>query len=117
MHGAPNRYDLTIKSDGMLVRDEIIKDLSAEEYEALLRMTDGRAPVVKDHRTYDYEGRELEFSVVDPERDTGFTYAEIEFPSIEAANAFTPPAWFGTETTEQRSFRMREYWRQTRLDA
>ena len=117
MHGAPNRYDLTIKSDGTLVRDEIIKDLSAEEYEALLRMTDGRAPVVKDHRTYDYEGRELEFSVVDPERDTGFTYAEIEFPSIEAANAFTPPAWFGTETTEQRNFRMREYWRQTRLDA
>ena len=46
MHGAPNRYDLTIKSDGTLVRDEIIKDLSAEEYEALLRMTDGRAPVV-----------------------------------------------------------------------
>ncbi len=114
-HGAPDRYDLTIKSEGTLAREEIIKPLSAEEYEILLRMTDGRAPIVKDHHTYDYEGHELEFSAVDAQLPGGFTYAEVEFASVEEARAFTPPAWFGEETTEQRGVRMKEYWKKTRL--
>jgi len=31
-------------------------------------------------------------------------YAEVEFDSVEEANAFTPPAWFGKEVTEDGSF-------------
>ena len=112
---APERYDLTIKSEGTLVREEIIKPLNAKEYEALLRMTGGCPPIVKDHRTYDYQGFELEFSAVDPERPDGFTYAEVEFPTVEAAAEFRAPDWFGVETTEQRAFRMKGYWRATRL--
>lgn len=115
LRGEADRFDLTIKSEGTLARDEIIKPLTAEEYDALLRMTNGLAPIVKDHRTYDYEGHELEFSVVDSDRAGGFTYAEIEFPSVEDARAFTAPDWFGEETTEQKGVRMKEYWRQTRL--
>ncbi len=112
--GADARYDLTIKSEGTLAREEIVKPLSAEEYEILLRMTGGAAPIVKDHRTYDYAGYELEFSAVDPELAGGFTYAEVEFPTVEAAEAFEAPDWFGEETTEQRGFRMKSYWEKTR---
>ncbi len=114
--GRPVHYDLTIKSEGTLAREEIVKPLSEEEYEALLRMTGGAAPIVKDHRTYDYEGYELEFSAVDPGLASGFTYAEVEFPSLEAARAFEAPDWFGEETTEQQGFRMKGYWRKTRLN-
>ena len=111
---SPDRYDLTIKSEGTLAREEIIKELTAEEYGILLAMTGGAEPIVKDHRTYDYQGRVLEFSLVDPGRDTGFSYAEVEFPDLESALAFQPPAWFGTETTRQQTFRMKLYWQETR---
>ncbi len=114
--GAGERYDLTIKSEGTLAREEIVKPLSAEEYEALLRMTGGLAPIVKDHRTYDWQGFELEFSAVDPGLASGFTYAEVEFPTVEAAKAFEAPDWFGEETTEQQGFRMKGYWKKTRLE-
>ena len=116
MGGAPERYDLTIKSEGTIAREEIIKPLSAEEYEILLCMTGGCPPIVKDHRTYDYAGYELEFSTVDAGRGSGFTYAEVEFPTLEEARAFEPPAWFGEETTEQQGFRMKSYWKKTRLE-
>ena len=116
MHGDPNRYDLTIKSEGTLAREEIIKDLTADEYRILLEMTGGLTPIVKDHKTFDWQGHTLEYSVVDSERGGGFSYAEIEFPSVEEANVFTPPAWFGEETTQQQTYRMKTYWRDTRLN-
>ena len=34
----------------------------------------------------------------------GLIYAEVEFASVEEANAFTPPSWFGKEVTEDGSF-------------
>lgn len=116
MNGAADTYELTIKSEGTIAREEINKPLSAEEYDILLRMTDGCAPIVKDHRTYDYQGYVLEFSAVDPGRESAFTYAEVEFPTLEAAKAFAAPDWFGAETTEQQGFRMKGYWKKTRLD-
>ena len=30
--------------------------------------------------------------------------AEVEFPSIEEANAFTPPAWFGGDVTNSSKY-------------
>ena len=111
--GAPDRYDLTIKSEGTLAREEIIKELTVEEYGILQSMTGGKPPIIKEHRTYAYEGYTLEYSVVD---GGAFTYAEVEFPSVEEARAFVPPEWFGEETTEQRGVRMRDYWRATRLE-
>ena len=38
---APPKYDLTVKSEGTLAREEIIKPLTAEEYRILLEMTGG----------------------------------------------------------------------------
>ena len=111
----PARYDLTIKSEGTIAREEIIKELTEEEYEILLRMTEGRAPIVKDHKTFCYMGHILEYSVVDPGRDTAFSYAEVEFASLKEADEFDPPEWFGVETTEQKNFRMKAYWQETRL--
>ena len=111
----PDKFELTIKSEGTLAREEINKELTREEYEILLNMNGNLPPVVKDHRTYDYNGYVLEFSVVDPGRSTAFSYAEVEFPTVEEAEAFKPPEWFGRETTNAKDFRMRKYWQATRL--
>ena len=43
-------------------------------------------------------------------------YAEVEFDSVEAANAFVPPAFLGREMTEARDFSMSSYWIKGRLD-
>ena len=116
IHGTPDHYDRTLKSEGTLAREEIIKDLTPDEYNILLEMTGGLPPIAKGHKTFDWQGYTLEYSVVDAERGGGFSYAEIEFPSVEEANAFVPPPWFGEETTEQQTFRMKTYWRDTRLN-
>jgi len=113
--GAPASFDLTIKSEGTLAREEVIKELTAEEYDILLSLNGGLAPILKEHRTYAWQGYRLEYSVVDGDRESAFTYAEIEFPTLEEARAFTAPDWFGEETTEQRAFRMKNYWAETRL--
>ena len=116
MGGKPDRYDLTIKSEGTLAREEIIKELTAGEYRILLSMIGAIQPIVKDHKTFDWQGLTLEYSTVDSDQNTGFSYAEIEFASVEQATAFSPPSWFGEETTEQQTFRMKTYWRDTRLN-
>ena len=36
--------------------------------------------------------------------------AEVEFDSVEAANAFVPPDFLGREMTEVREFSMSQYW-------
>ena len=115
LQASPDRYDLTIKSEGTLAREEIIKELTAEEYRVLRDMTGSAAPIVKDHKTFAWQGYTLEYSVVDPDLPGGFSFAEVEFPSVEEAKRFQAPDWFGVETTEQSLFRMRHYWQATRL--
>ena len=107
-------YDLTIKSEGTLAREEIIKELTAEEYRILTGMLNC-PPIVKDYTNYALGDYVLEFSVVDPGRKGGFSYAEVEFPTLEEAESFQPPEWFGREMTYETPYKMKNYWRDTRL--
>ena len=38
-------------------------------------------------------------------RHEGLLLVEVEFPSVEAANAFTPPAWFGQDVSNDSRYR------------
>ena len=53
-------------------------------------------------------------SLVDAGRPTAFFYAEVEFPTVEAARAFVPPPFLGEEKTESGDFSMSAYWHATR---
>lgn len=45
----------------------------------------------KDYRIYQLpDGRKLECSLVDGGTENAFLYAEVEFPTVEEANAFVP---------------------------
>jgi len=95
-------YWLTYKGEGLLVREEHEFPLTEEAYRHLLAKADGRI-IRKDRYHIPYEGYTIELDVFDGEL-APLVIAEVEFPSVEAANAFAPPAWFGEDVTENPAY-------------
>lgn len=103
-------YKLCFKSKGTLVRRETELPLTREQYEELLGYLP-MPPVRKEFRTYALPGGlTLECSLVDEGAPTAFYYAEVEFPTVEAAMAFEPLPCLGREMTEEPDFTMSAYW-------
>lgn len=57
----------------------------------------------------------LECSHVDKGCDTEFMYAEIEFPSVQDAENFQPLPNFTADVTNDSSYKMKNFWKATRL--
>ena len=71
----------------------------------------------KDYKKYRLGNWELEVSLVDPGTEWEFYYGEIEFPSEEAANAFEIPEFLGREITYDSYYKMKNFWKRTRIFA
>ena len=91
-------YILTYKGDGLLAREEYNLPLNKESYENLLTKADGNVISKKryliplnDHLTIELD------QFYKPMND--LLLAEVEFPSLEEANTFVPPEWFGEDVT------------------
>jgi adenylate cyclase len=92
------RCTLTIKSGPAQVRVEEELDIDERRFEALWALTEGRR-IAKTRHVVPLEGGvEAELDVY-AEALAGLLVAEVEFPSAAAAEAFTPPGWFGRELT------------------
>ena len=105
-----DRYEMTVKGRGTMVRAEVNIPIDASQYEEMAGILT-KLPIHKDYHVYELPGGlRLECSAVDPESDHGFLYAEVEFDSGAAANAFVPPDFLGREMTEVREFSMSQYW-------
>lgn len=108
-------YYLAIKSGGELVRQEVELHISKDHFEALAQMVT-QPFILKDFCIYQLpNGLELECSHVDEGRATEFMYAEVEFPSVEAAQSFVPLPNFIEDVTKNPAYKMKNYWRRTRL--
>lgn len=91
-------YYLTYKGHGLLAREEYNLPLNAQSYEHLIQKADGRI-IRKKRYLIPYEnGLTIELDIFEKDYE-GLMLAEVEFPSIDAANAFTPPAWFDEDVT------------------
>ena len=116
--GGPCQYIVCFKGKGSLVREEIELPVTEEQYQALTGML--AAPMIqKEQRRYPLSGGlTLEVNQVDRDLDTGFFYAEVEFPDEAAAHAWNPPAelagYLCHETTGQPGESMAAYWERTR---
>lgn len=116
--GGPCRYVVCFKGKGGLVREEIELPVTEGQYRSLAGMLEG--PMIqKEHRRYPLpDGLTLEVNQVDPDLDTGFFYAEVEFPDEASAHAWKPPAelaaYLSRETTGQSGESMAGYWARTR---
>lgn len=93
-------YYLTYKSKGLLAREEYNLPLTEESYHHLVKKADGHILTKKrylipvkgsDHLTIELDVFEGMFK--------GLILAEVEFPSIEEAEHFLPPDWFGEDVT------------------
>ena len=111
-------YWITIKGNGDLSREEINKQITKEEYEALKRIGNiTEDKVIKKIHWETYIGKyKLELNIVDKDTENEFCYGEIEFASEEEALAFEPLDWFGEEVTYDNSYKMKNYWKRTRLE-
>jgi len=102
-------YKLCIKGKGTLVREEVEFPISEDEFTRLSSIIDNKF-IHKEYRTYKLGEYTLECSKVDFNNKNVFYYAEIEFKSVEDANAFTPPDFLNNEVTEKSGYTMKDYW-------
>lgn len=92
-------YYLTYKGSGKLIREEYNLPLTKEAYYHLLEKADGNI-ICKNRYLIPLEdtGHMVELDIFDPPF-APLIMAEVEFESLEEANNFLPPSWFGEEVT------------------
>lgn len=112
--GKDTAYYLAIKSSGEMIRKEVEIPISKDHFYALAEMV-SRPFITKDFRIYLLPNNLLlECSHVDKGRDTEFMYAEVEFPSVQAAEAFELLPNFTADVTNDSSYKMKNFWKRTR---
>lgn len=96
-------YILTYKSAGMMVREEHEFPLTEASYKHLLKKADGNIITKTRYLIPDSKGLMIELDVFSG-CFTGLVMAEVEFPSIDAANTYQTPDWFLREVTADPRF-------------
>jgi CYTH domain-containing protein len=104
-------YVLTIKSSGMLSRQEYEMDITAEEYRVLSEKVDGNIitktryiiPLREVMPSSDSDSLVLELDVFEG-AFSGLVMGEIEFPDEKTADSFEPAGIFKSEVTFDKRF-------------
>lgn len=96
-------YILTYKSGGMLARQEVELPLTEKSYLHLLEKADGTVIRKKRYCLPLSGGLTIELDIFEGLL-SGFIMAEVEFSSLEEANTFLPPDWFGQDVTLDSAF-------------
>lgn len=100
-HG--DQRTLTVKSGPAHVRVEEEFEIDERRFEALWPLTSGRRVDKVRHRVDVGAGTPADLDVYHGDHE-GLLVVEIEFPSVEASDAFAPPDWLGREVTGDRRY-------------
>ena len=98
-----DKYYLTYKGKGMMVREEYNLPLTKESYEHLLSKADGIIITKTRYEIPDGNNLIIELDVFEGEYK-GLVLAEVEFATEEDAVSYTPPEWFGEDVSERVEF-------------
>ena len=118
--GRSPHYILCFKSGGGLAREEIERSIDKELFDDLEYKIIAKPLIPKLRRSYTLpDGSVLEVNHVDEGQPTEFWYAEVEYPTVEAALAWQPEScglgdYLKDEVTNQPGQSMGEYWVETR---
>lgn len=99
-------FFLTVKSSGGMVREEYEVSISKKQFEVLWKSTEGRR-ILKTRYIVPYQKWQIEVDIFKGKLE-GLVIAEIEFESIEAANAFQKLEWMEVEVTGNPFFNNRK---------
>lgn len=95
-------YTLTVKHGSGMVRREVELPIDELKFNELWEQCEHDIAKVRFY--IDYGEYTLELDIYSGDIP-GLKVAEIEFPSVEAAEAFVPPSWFGKEVTNDPQYR------------
>lgn len=93
-----DEYFLTYKGSGMMAREEYNLPLNAESYSHLIKKADGNIISKKRYLIPLDKSHTIELDIFD-EPFSPLVIAEVEFNSLDEAELFTAPEWFGEEVT------------------
>ncbi len=96
-------YVVTYKSAGLMTREEYNLPLTEEAFFHLLPKADGTVISKMRYFIPEKDNLTIELDFFD-EPLAPLILAEVEFSSVEEANAYQPPAWFGREVTQDGAF-------------
>ena len=97
-----DKYELTYKGSGMMVREEHNLPLTQNSYEHLKEKIDGRL-IIKKRYMIPYKSYTIELDVF--ENDLApLTLAEVEFATENEANNFNAPDWFAEDVTFEKIY-------------
>ncbi len=97
-------YYMTYKGEGLLAHEEYNLPLTAEAYQHLLQKADGN--IIRKKRyliPIEDTALTIELDIFEPPF-APLVIAEVEFTSIEEANAFIAPDWFEKDVTSDRRY-------------
>lgn len=110
------KYFLTYKGSGMMAREEYNLPLNEESYQHLLKKADGnvisktRYVIPLENSVFSKDFVPLKNPQLTIELDVfrapfaPLIMAEVEFPSVEMANAFVAPDWFLEDVTNDPAY-------------
>lgn len=94
-----DEYYMTYKGAGLMVREEYNLPLTQDAYTHLAEKIDGQL-IAKTRYLIPLTDRLTAELDVFEGALAPLTLVEVEFDSVEDANAFLPPDWFGEDVTE-----------------
>lgn len=105
---AGDQYYLTVKqhlpNEGAIVNREEEFKMPESSYQHLLPKCDGTIVTKTRYRIPLENGLVAELDIFKGHHK-GLQLVEVEFPSIEMANSFTPPSWFGDDVSNSPQYR------------
>lgn len=96
-------YYLTYKGKGLMAREEYNLPLNKESYEHLIKKADGNIITKKRYEIPEKNGLTIELDIFEGVFK-GTIIAEVEFSSLEEADNYMPPEWFGADVTNDSSY-------------
>ena len=108
------RYFLTEKSGHGILRKELEREISEEEFTKALPKAEGRV-LTKTRYYIPYGKYTIELDVYEGKNE-GIVVCEVEFDSLDEANNFTPPAWFGKDISNDKSYKKKVLAQKEELD-
>ncbi len=98
------QYFLTVKGKGHVAREEFEIEIKQKEYERLLEKTEGNCVRKKRYYIPLEDGYLAELDLYEGELE-GLMTTEVEFPTIEDAQAFVAPLWFGRDISKEKRYK------------